>query len=392
MIAMAPHRWTPRKSSRLATGFDSLGALICAGLIDAGKAGFWDVDERYARLSEAGDPLEKLNAVVPWEVFRKPLAKALKRSDGAKGGRPPYDAVLMFKVMVLQALYSLSDDQAEFQIQDRLSFMRFLGLGLGDTVPDAKTIWLFREHLSQARAVENLFARFDKHLTKAGYLAMGGQIVDATIVAAPKQRNSDGEKADIKAGKVPAEWTEKPAKLRQKDRDARWTVKFSKAKTDEAGKTKQRDIAVPAFGYKNHAAIDRRHGFIRGFTVTSASSYDGAQLRNVLDKSNTGSTVWADTAYRSKTNEEWLARNGYVSDIHHKKPKGRPMSERTARANGRRSKVRAFVEHVFAQQKARMGLFVRTIGMARARTKIGMVNLAYNLTRYVWHEGRTVSA
>jgi transposase, IS5 family len=298
----------------------------------------------------------------------------------------------MFKVMVLQALYNLSDDQAEFQIQDRLSFMRFLGLGLGDPVPDAKTIWLFREHLSQARAVENLFARFDKHLAKAGYLAMGGQIVDATIVAAPKQRNSDGEKADIKAGKVPEEWKDKPAKLRQKDRDARWTVKFSKAKTDAAGKTKQRDIAVPAFGYKNHATIDRRHGFIRGFTVTGASAYDGAQLRNVLDRSNTGSTVWADTAYRSKSNEAWLAKNGYVSDIHHKKPKGRPMGERTARANGRRSKVRAFVEHVFAQQKARMGLFVRTIGIARARTKIGMVNLAYNLTRYVWHEGRTASA
>ena len=233
----------------------------------------------------------------------------------------------MFKIMVLQALYSLSDDQAEFQIQDRLSFMRFLGLGLGDKVPDAKTIWLFREHLTQARAVENLFARFDKHLTKAGYLAMGGQIVDATIVAAPKQRNTDAEKADIKAGKVPDAWKDKPAKLRQKDRDARWTVKFSKAKAAEEGKAQQRDIAIPAFGYKNHAAIDRRHGFIRGWNVTSASAYDGAQLRNVLDKSNTGSTVWADTAYRSKKNEAWLEKNGYVSDIHHKKPKGRPMSE-----------------------------------------------------------------
>ncbi|GLR45675.1 hypothetical protein GCM10007880_61930 [Mesorhizobium amorphae] len=144
-----------------------------------GQAGFWDIDERYVRLSEAGDPLEKLNAVVAWEVFRKPLGKALKRSDGAKGGRPPYDPVMMFKIMVLQALYGLSDDQAEFQIQDRLSFMRFLGLGLGDRVPDAKTIWLFREHLTQAGAVDNLFARFDKHLGKAGYLAMGGQIVDA---------------------------------------------------------------------------------------------------------------------------------------------------------------------------------------------------------------------
>ena len=139
-----------------------------------GQAGFWDIDERYARLSEAGDPLEKLNSAVPWEVFRKPLAKALKRSDGSKGGRPPYDTVMMFKVLVLQALYSLSDDQAEFQIQDRLSFMRFLGLELGDHVPDAKTIWLFREHLVQAGAVENLFARFDKHLSKAGYTTIHG--------------------------------------------------------------------------------------------------------------------------------------------------------------------------------------------------------------------------
>jgi Transposase domain (DUF772) len=162
---------------------------------------------------------------------------------------------MMLKIMVLQALYSLSDEQAEFQIQDRLSFMRFLGLGLGDKVPDLKTIWLFREHLTQARAVENLFARFDKHLSKAGYLAMGGQIADATIVAAPRQRNSDAEKANIKEGKVPDEWQKKPAKLRQKDRDVCWTVKFSKAKVDEEGKTKQRDIAVPAFGY--HLA-DRR--------------------------------------------------------------------------------------------------------------------------------------
>jgi len=170
------------------------------------QGGFWDVEERYARLSAAGDPLEKLDAVVPWEVFRKPLAKALKRSDRSKGGRPPYDAVVMLKVLVVQALYGLSDDQAEYQIRDRLSFMRFLGLGLADPVPDAKTIWLFREQLTRARAVDKLFARFDRHLSEAGYLAMGGQIVDATIVAAPKQRNTEAEKADIKAGKVPQEW------------------------------------------------------------------------------------------------------------------------------------------------------------------------------------------
>ena len=356
-----------------------------------GQPGFWDVDERYARLSEAGDPLERLNAVVPWEVFAKPLEKALKRSDGAKGGRPPYNPVLMFRILVLQALYNLSDDQAEFMIQDRLSFMRFLGLGLSDRIPDAKTIWLFREHLAQAGAVENLFARFDEHLTKAGYLAMGGQIVDATIVVAPKQRNSDGEKADIKARKIPPAWQDKPAKLRQKDRDARWTVKFSKAKQADDGKPRQVDIAVPVFGYKNHASIDRHHGFIRGWSVTHAAAYDGAQLKSVI-RPNTGSKVWADTAYRSKKNEAWLSKHGYVSDIHHKKPKGRPMSVRMSRANGRRSKVRSAIEHVFARQKGPMGLFVRTIGIARATAKIGLANLAYNLTRFVWHERRIVPA
>lgn len=192
-----------------------------------GQPGFWDLDERYQRLSAAGDPLVKLNAIIPWEVFEKPLAKALKRSDGSKGGRPPFPAILMFKIMVLQALYTLADDQTEFVIQDRLSFLRFLGLGLSDKVPDAKTIWLFREHLSKAGAINNLLARFDKHLSKSGYLAMGGQIVDATIIQAPKQHNNDAEKEAIKQGEIPEDWKEKPAKLAQKDRDAHWTVKYA---------------------------------------------------------------------------------------------------------------------------------------------------------------------
>lgn len=348
-----------------------------------GQAGFWDIDERYARLSAAGDPLERLCDLVPWEIFRKPLAKALKRSDGAKGGRPPYDPVLMFKIMVLQALYNLSDDQAEFIINDRLSFMRFLELNLGDAVPDAKTIWLFREHLTQAGAVEKLFARFDKHLAKSGYLAMGGQIVDATIVAAPKQRNTDGEKADIKAGKVPGAWKDNPAKLRQKDRDARWTVKYSKAKPRQDG-TKQIDIAVPAFGYKNHIQIDRQHGLIRCWKATDAARYDGAQLRALVDKANTASGVWADTAYRSRKNEAWLSKNGFVSHIHTRKPKGRAMSQRAAKANAKRSRIRALVEHPFARMKGPMDFAIRTIGIARATTKIGMVNLAYNFQRLAW--------
>mgnify|MGYP001456750727 FL=1 len=361
-----------------------------------GQPGFWDLDDRYERLSAAGDPLEKLNSIIPWPVFEKPLAKALKRSDGSKGGRPAFPPVLMFKILVLQALYNLSDDQAEFVIQDRLSFMRFLGLSLSGKVPDAKTIWLFRENLVRAGAIDNLFACFDKHLSRSGYLAKGGQIIDATIIQAPRQHNSQDEKAAIKAGKIPDEWKDKPAKLAQKDRDARWTVKYSKARqpteTPTSAATKQHDIAIPMFGYKNHAGIARAHGFIRGWTVTSASAHDGAQLRNVVARDNTASTVWADSAYRSKTNEKWLQDNGLKSDIHQRKPKGKPMPEAMSRANGRRSKIRSAVEHVFARQKDKMKLFIRTIGIGRAKVKIGMANIAYNMLRYVFHEGRRATA
>jgi len=358
----------------------------------SGQLGFWDVEERYALLSRAGDPLERLDAVVPWNVFRKPLAKALKRSDGAKGGRPPYPPLMMFKILVLQALYDLSDDQAEYVINDRLSFMRFIGVELGDKVPDAKTVWLFREHLTQARAVDNLFARFDKHLQKNGYLAMGGQLVDATIVPAPKQRNNDNEKRQIKEGKSAKDiWPDKPNKAAQKDTSARWTVKYSKAKQKGDGSTHKTDIAIPAFGYKDHIGIDRKHGLIRTWKVTDAARYDGAQLPDLVTRGNTGSGVWADTAYRSKKNETWLAKRGFTSNIHTRKPKGRDMSERARQANTRRSKIRSFVEHPFARIKYVMGLTVRSIGIARATTKIGMANLAYNFQRLIWLNSRTAS-
>lgn len=324
-------------------------------------------------------------------MFRAELERAVPRSDGTKGGRPAFDHVLMFKVLLLQALHGLSDERSEYLIKDRLSFMRFLGLGLADPVPDANTIWTFREALKRVGAVEVLFQRFDAALKAAGYLAMGGQILDATIVAAPKQRNTEAERASIKAGLIPEGWSEKPAKLRQKDRDARWTVKFSKAKPRQDG-APQVDLAVPTFGYKNHISIDRRHGLIRRWMATDAAAHDGVRLAEVIDDENTASDVWADTAYRSAKNEALLAERGLVSRIHRKKPKGRPMSERTRRANARRSAVRSAVEHVFARQKGPMALVVRTIGIARARVKIGLANLAYNMRRYVWLSGRTAPA
>jgi IS5 family transposase len=268
----------------------------------------------------------------------------------------------------------------------------FLWFGLSDKVPDPKTIWLFRESLVRAGAIDNLFARFDKHLSRSGYLAKGGPVVDAAIILAPKQHNSQEEKEAIKADEIPQEWKKKLVKLAQKDRDARWTVKYSKAKqpmdTPTSAATKTHDIAIPMLGYKNHAGIDRAHGFIRGRTVTSASPHDGAPLRNVVTKDNTASTVWADSAHRSKTNEERLKDNGLKSDIHQRKPKGKAMPETMSRAYGRRSRIRSAVEHVFARQKDKMKLFIRTIGIGRAKVKIGMANIAYNMLRYVFTDSK----
>jgi transposase, IS5 family len=155
---------------------------------------FFDVDERLRELSAKGDALERITAVVGFEMFRPELERAVPRSDSTKGGRPAFDHVLMFKVLLLQAMHTLSDVRCEYLIKDRLSFMRFLGLGLADPVPDANTIWTFREALKRTGTVERLFQRFDTALRAAGYLAMSGQIVDASIVAAPKQRNTQAEK------------------------------------------------------------------------------------------------------------------------------------------------------------------------------------------------------
>jgi len=277
-----------------------------------GQPGFFDLQHRYEGLDAKCDPLVAILAAVPFELFRVKLKTALvkgglRRSDGTRksaAGRKPWDEVLIFKVLVLQALYNLSDDQMEYQLRDRLSFMRFVGLGLEDAVPDAKTLWLYREALTKAGAVEGLFNQFDGHLKAKGYLAhceparrltgAGGQIIDATIVPAPRQRNSREDNTAVKEGKTPAQWEKKPAKNRQKDKDARWTKKHGQSH----------------FGYKNHICIDRRHKLVRRYAVSSASVHDSQKLEDVLDPGNTASGVWADSAYRSAETEAKLAELG----------------------------------------------------------------------------------
>jgi len=336
-----------------------------------GQLGFYDFDKRLEAISAKGDPLEALKAIVPFESFRAEIEAVVRLAPEERksnAGRKPFDAVLMFKVLVLQALYNLADEQVEYLIRDRLSFMRFLDLGLEDVVPDATTVWLFREALANAGVVKTLFERFNRHLDAKGLIARGGQIVDATIVSAPKQHNTRAENEAIKAGQTPEGWDENPAKKAQKDRDARWTKKHGKS----------------YFGYKNHVSVDRKHKVIRRYAETDASVHDSQKLDEVLDRSNTGNEVWADSAYRSAEIEAGLKEKGYKSRVHRRGARNRPLSQRQHAANITRSSVRARVEHVFADQENAMGRkIVRTIGIARARVKIGMMNLAYNMRRLV---------
>jgi IS5 family transposase len=284
-----------------------------------GQPGFFDIDERLKQLSDLGDHLEAFSSAVDFDTFRDELNAALVYSDGAQGGRPPVDPVMMFKVLVIQAMDNLSDERAESLINDRMSFMRFLGLGLADRVPDARTIWLFREKLTKAGVIQPLFDRFDATLRASGHIAMSGQIVDASLIAAAKQRNTQQEKQAIKEGHIPEDSKDKPAKLRQKDRDARWTVKFTKAKSKENGSTPPVDLAIPVFGYQNHISIDCGFGFIRKWVATDAAAYKGVRLREgLLDKTNTLAKVFADTAYRSAANETFMEKNGFVSHVHRK--------------------------------------------------------------------------
>jgi IS5 family transposase len=304
------------------------------------QTGFFDLERRLDALSAKGDPLETIKTTVPWETFRADIeavteTKPEERKSNA--GRKPYDAILKFKIVVLQSLYNLSDEQTEFMIRDRLSFMRFLDLGLEDTVPDATTLWLFREALVEAKLIDTLFDRFGQHLAAKGYIARGGQIVDATIVSAPKQRNTREENNTVKNGDTPEDWEKKPAKNRQKDKDARWTKKHGKS----------------FYGYKNHVDVDKAHKLIRKWDATDASPHDSQKLDDVLDPTNTSKEVWADSAYRSAEIEQRLKEKGYRSRIHRRAARNRPLSQTQEAANTVRSKVRARVEHVFGHRRTR---------------------------------------
>jgi IS5 family transposase len=340
-----------------------------------GQMSFFDADDRLKSLSRLGDPLEPLNELIPWADFRPLLSQVREKARKSAAGRKPFDVVFMFKVLVLQSLYNLGDEQLEFQIRDRLSFMRFLGLGVEDRVPDATTVWRFREDLKEQNLMERLFHRFGDYLGREGLQARSGQIIDASIVRAPVQRNSREENQRIKRGDVPEDWND--AKREQKDVEARWTKKHGKS----------------YYGYKNHINVDAEHKFVRDYQVTPANVHDSQVFDDVIDSDNADPEVWADSAYRSEETQAMLEKAGYVSHIQEKGQAGQPLSDEQNRANRERSRIRSRVEHVFGVQENSLGgKRVRTIGLARAVVKIGLMNLSYTFKRYAYLSRRGASA
>lgn len=331
------------------------------------QTSFFDESERLAALSRLKDPLEELAKRIDFEMFRPLLTEALRFKADRKSpaGRKPLDVILMFKALVIQRLFNLSDEQLEYQITDRLSFTRFLGLHIGETIPDYTSFWGFREAVAEKGLERQLFDHFAAKLEAEGVFAKTGSIIDATIVEVPRQRNTREENARIKAGQVPVEWDD--PKRAHKDTDARWVKKNG----------------VSFFGYKDHIKTDAGTNLITDYEVTSANVHDITPFPKMVGEEDRGKSLNADSAYKSAENDELLESFGIDNQVHEKGTRGAALTETQRRHNRQKSKIRALVEHVFGFMENSMnGIYLRTIGMKRAKCVIGLANLVYNLCRY----------
>lgn len=333
----------------------------------SGQKGLFDQIEHAKRLVEEPTALDRLNELVDFEWFREPLIELLGYSESKedKGGNAPFDPVFMFRIVVLQKYWGLSEEATEFQIRDRFSFLRFLDLQPGDLVPDKNTIWDFKERIG-ADGMATLFDFFNGRLAEAGVRGEEGKMVDASFVEVPRQRNSAEENEQIKQGIEPEDWEQKPAKRRQKDLDARWAKKNHQTR----------------YGYKNHIKADVKTKLIDGYLVSAANEHDSQCFESLVEEGD--DTIYADSAYRSKESMKMLRRKKLKARLNQKGQKDRPLSASQKRENRKKSRVRVRIEHVFGTQVTSMGAHrIRTIGIMRASREIGLGNLVYNLMRCV---------
>jgi IS5 family transposase len=329
---------------------------------------FFDDSERITALRRLGDPLMELSKHIDFEMFRPKLEEALRKEERkSPAGRKPLDVILMFKAIFLQKFYNISDEQLEFQITDRCSFTNFLGLHGVSKIPDFTTFWKFRDQLATKGIERELFDLFHAKLEQEGVFAKAGSIVDATIVEVPRQRNSRKENVEIKAGQIPKEWENNAHKLSHKDTDARWLKKNGEN----------------FFGYKDHIKTDAVTVLITDYRVTDASVHDSVVLNEMLGEKDKGQSLHADSAYKSQECDEMLGSMKIENQIHEKGKRGTALTQVQLEQNRQKSKIRALVEHVFGFMENSMnGIFMRCIGVKRARCHIGLVNLTYNICRY----------
>ena len=339
-----------------------------------GQRGFWDEQQRVAKLREKKPILKRLSESIPWEAFCPLLDMGYMQERKSNAGRKRIDPLVLFKMLVLQQLFNLSDEEIEFQVNDRRSFEEFIGLGVMNDIPDATTDAFFRERLRKADVIDELFEKFEGFLRDQGLEARGGQIIDATLVPVPKQRNCREENSDIKADRLPNGWNENPDRLQQKDLNARWVKKNG----------------VSHYGYKNSISIDAEHGFIRRYAVTPGNIHDSQMLPMLLDPENQDDFVWADSAYSGECFEDLLRLGGFECYIHEKGTRNHPLSEVAKERNRIKSAIRACVEHVFGCITTSMGgKLTRKIGLERNKAWWGLKNLTFNFLRYLQRTSET---
>ena len=308
--------------------------------------------------------LDKLAATVDFEFFRDSLLDILAyRERVDKGGNAPFDPVFMLKIIVLQKFYDLSDPAVAYEITNRFDFMRFLSIAPGDSTPDQNTVWDFKEKLGN-EGVGQLFELLDLQLAEKGVVGKAGVSVDASFVDVARQRNNRKENAAIKQGELPEGWEDHNAhRLAQKDLDARWTKKNNETH----------------YGYKNHIKMDNETKLVRDWLVSPANEHDSLCFLDLLERGDL--SVHADSAYRSKAIMKALRSLKIKALICQKGQKDKPLTAAQKRANRKKSKTRARVEHVFGAM-AQMGADrLRSIGIFRAVRNIGLANLTYNLRR-----------
>jgi len=333
-----------------------------------GKRTLFDEQNSLELLSEIGNPLEMVSKVIDFEMFRPTLEKKLLNTNKKNNaGAKPFDVLLMFKILILQRYYGLGDKQIEYQIIDRISFKIFLGLETGDKIPDEKTVWAFRESLTRAGLVDDLFNQFKNYLESKELIFNEGQLVDASFTIAPRQRNTREENEKIKNGEGDDLWNDEPHKKCHKDIDARWTQKNKET----------------FYGYKNHAKVDTKSKFINTYVVTDASVHDSQALEDLLDEKDEGQVLHADSAYTGEEQENTITKHKMKNEVHEKGYRNKPLTDEQKASNTTKSKTRARVEHVFGFMEQGMnGLCLRSVGMVRATGIIGLINLTYNLFRY----------